>query len=1072
MSWLPVALVGVLVLLVGAVATMLLFFMTRAALMAIRHQRIRLEMGRISEIVARHRRGGFAEAGRLIAEVGPRTDPDLLDDAMRRGTGAPFSDLDPRVRARVRKIYEAFDLPDRHLERLGNSPLWRERADSALLLAQLGDARAIPTLVATLRDPDEDTSTVKAAAGRALGMFDIEGTVEALLGELSELDEWSSVRVADILVGLGNRAHAPASQGLRDGTDNLRMWSARILGRVGDSSAVPVLLGALDDPVPRVRAAAAEALGLLGDPRALPGLESRILREPSAEVRSTAARALGVIGDDDALTPLVLALGEPDYWVRARIIQAIDALGPRSPEPIIRALEGPDEALARGAAAALVRLGYAREWLDAMTDPTSGTSATEGEERLRALARLGELRGVVRALQSPAPPTLQGRFARILGSAGPPVADEARRVLRPMLRSAYAGVRAEAAAAYASLRPRDLQPLLRAVGDADPDVRTAAIDSLILAVPHCDLPPDWAHRLADLARSRDPALRTLALDLLDARPIPDASEPALLLLVDPDPGLRVRAVELLSDSGARAVAPLGPMLDDLAEEVRVAVAQALGRIGGPGAIRRLVAAARDSDPTTREEIAAALAKHGFDVLDSAWDTRRHTPPGEGRRAVGWARAKTGDRRAAVLLERFLGEMDPRVRASAAGALGRCPGEASIRALARPLLDPDARVRAAAVNALARTGGPAERPLLDGPLADPDGFVRRRALVALGRLGGPSSLARLAEALMHRGADEDAPYAAVGLTLVGTPAAVAALADWLHGASRLQDFAAAIQDEPALEAERIRESLGHFPIRPTAAELRGWARSLQTSLIVDMDPDQRLRGLELLRCADAGNRFQWLAPVVRSDPDGRVRARGVELLEHEDARTVQVLGAALTDPVVAVGMAALRSIAGAEWGADAADVLAGWVINVAGGGDIGFDHLARVALARLHAGRPTHLAAAVDVAPRPETRIVLLRALGDSRHPARDSELLRFLTHPDDVVRSEAAGALSTSTDPSVISGLMRSIEDESPRVRLAAIEALGTRAADRARAALAVAVNDPDPGVRAAALRVVPGGEG
>jgi HEAT repeat protein len=74
------------------------------------------------------------------------------------------------------------------------------------------------------------------------------------------------------------------------------------LGEIGDASAVPALIAALEDDDPDVIKAATRALVKVGTP-ALPGLIAA-LKHRRLRVRRLAAAALGEIGDQSGVPPL------------------------------------------------------------------------------------------------------------------------------------------------------------------------------------------------------------------------------------------------------------------------------------------------------------------------------------------------------------------------------------------------------------------------------------------------------------------------------------------------------------------------------------------------------------------------------------------------------------------------------------------------------------------------------------------------------------------------------------------------------------------------------------------------
>jgi HEAT repeat protein len=93
---------------------------------------------------------------------------------------------------------------------------------------------------------------------------------------------------------------------------DVRESAAEALGAIGDSRAVEPLIKALNDADSDVRESAAVGLGKIGDSRAVEPL-IRAFGDGSREVRrvgGVAAYALGKIGDSRAVEPLIRALGD------------------------------------------------------------------------------------------------------------------------------------------------------------------------------------------------------------------------------------------------------------------------------------------------------------------------------------------------------------------------------------------------------------------------------------------------------------------------------------------------------------------------------------------------------------------------------------------------------------------------------------------------------------------------------------------------------------------------------------------------------------------------------------------
>jgi HEAT repeat protein len=117
----------------------------------------------------------------------------------------------------------------------------------------------------------------------------------------------------------------------------LRGWLCYRVGKRELHAALPMLVHALNDPVPQVRSEAADALGRIGDPSTGHDLFKRYAIEEDPAVRSWLAESLGYTGYRPALPVLIDALAETDQWqLRAFAARALGLLGDRSALPALR----------------------------------------------------------------------------------------------------------------------------------------------------------------------------------------------------------------------------------------------------------------------------------------------------------------------------------------------------------------------------------------------------------------------------------------------------------------------------------------------------------------------------------------------------------------------------------------------------------------------------------------------------------------------------------------------------------------------------------------------------------------
>lgn len=131
----------------------------------------------------------------------------------------------------------------------------------------------------------------------------------------------------------------------------------------------------LGDSDPRVVAASARALGLIGDRRAVGPLVA-LLGDGHDDVRAAAAFSLGQLGAAEAVAPLIRLLGDTDHHVRADASHALGKLGAPAVAPLLSLLarqEQPDEVMR--ALVAMDQAALEEELIRALRDMNQGVRA-------------------------------------------------------------------------------------------------------------------------------------------------------------------------------------------------------------------------------------------------------------------------------------------------------------------------------------------------------------------------------------------------------------------------------------------------------------------------------------------------------------------------------------------------------------------------------------------------------------------------------------------------------------------------------------------------------------------------
>jgi len=171
-----------------------------------------------------------------------------------------------------------------------------------------------------------------------------EGDVDQLIAAaLRDEDCWVCLLAAEALGKIGDpRAVDPLIVALQDEASGVRGNAATALGMIGDPRAVDPLIVALQDEDSDVRWHAATALSMIGDLRTVEPLITA-LGNADWNVRGNAALALGGIDDKRSVEPLITVLGDEEPYVRERAVKSLGRIGdPRAVEPLIVALQDED----------------------------------------------------------------------------------------------------------------------------------------------------------------------------------------------------------------------------------------------------------------------------------------------------------------------------------------------------------------------------------------------------------------------------------------------------------------------------------------------------------------------------------------------------------------------------------------------------------------------------------------------------------------------------------------------------------------------------------------------------------
>ena len=341
---------------------------------------------------------GDADSAQAIAAMAAVHLPAVKAAALEADDGA--SPLDPAARAFRLAIFALTRLKAADaLMSVVLDPAGQPRVTwwpVAYALSRTDDARVVPALATLLRS---GSSVSRAFAARGLGARKAAGSASALvaLAQGWRTDPRVAVAAIRALAQIGSgEAAAPlrAVAQARDADPNLRLEAITALGVLKDQGSLGVVVDAVSDPWPAMRAAGLRALKEIDLDTfviVLSGLDA----DPHPSVRTAVVSLLPALGPARAVPRLSALMAGQDPAVAAAAIEAMAGM-PEKPngfaETLERLLAGGDVMVRAAAAAALGELrppGGARALAAAYTAGVTDDLFQARAAALAALAKYG-----------------------------------------------------------------------------------------------------------------------------------------------------------------------------------------------------------------------------------------------------------------------------------------------------------------------------------------------------------------------------------------------------------------------------------------------------------------------------------------------------------------------------------------------------------------------------------------------------------------------------------------------------------------------------------------------------------
>jgi HEAT repeat protein len=211
------------------------------------------------------------------------------------------------------------------------------RAQACRTLGRLGQADAVPLLVARLKDP---SLAVRRQAIGALADLRAVDAFGAVAQAIEDAGDWDNLLAVMALIRMGPESVGQVGA-LLEHSRSSAMTKAllQVIGRQGhaaDPGAVRVLAA---HPDPEIRTEAVRALGTIASDAESVAVCLAAMDDAEWPPRALAAWSLGRLGDERAIPRLAQAMGDTAYWVRHHSAEALAALGDPGEAALRRGLD-------------------------------------------------------------------------------------------------------------------------------------------------------------------------------------------------------------------------------------------------------------------------------------------------------------------------------------------------------------------------------------------------------------------------------------------------------------------------------------------------------------------------------------------------------------------------------------------------------------------------------------------------------------------------------------------------------------------------------------------------------------
>ena len=970
-----------------------------------------------------------------------------------------FAELKGQPRSHFRDLYDASGVTDRYLGLLKDSKSWKQRAFAAEKLGQIGSHRSVLELISVVKNVKDEDEDVRGASLRALGRIKDKRAIPFLIEALGYPETWLPSRIAEVLFNIGEEAIEPLKDELRNyRSENRRTWAAEILGWLDAKSSVYLLIEALSDISPEVRAKAAGALGKIRDEKAVTKLCEILISDPVPFVRVRISQALGAIGHPAVIDYLINVLKDPEWWVRVRAVEALEQLGDRAVPSLLVSLEDEDKEVRRRSAMALEQIGYVERLLEEY-----------GQEKYRPSLRktlfLVTQAGVIESITDKlirSEDHLKKRIVRLLGEAR--VKEASGPLLELLADTSEWTLKSRIIECLGRLGTKEAIPsLIDCLRNREFWVRKSAVEALgLLGAKNVE------DDIVGILNDPSSYARESALTALSRLRITKYREKVESLLVDPSPRVRIAALKYIRETGIPSDRKkIVELLSDISEGVRLEALRYFSEVADETVLSNAITLLRFGSDDIRSEIIEYIKQIrplSFQEVLGLIDTERLQA--EALSALIDIASVINDNKASDFIIKFTSDSNPSLRSRSYHALSLHRSKGHKEILGKGLCDPSETVRMAVLTGIALNPNEKLLEQAKGLFRDPDYNVRATLAFAIGASSNSTYKTILIEMLDDHSVRVVAA-ALLSLASFDDPIVLDTVLS-RKNIRQIRDEVKEITNDCRFESivetmrSRAQESNSLEVELLLVKDEKAFAQNLEETIKGALDPEIRLKAMEMLKIIAPGDMFIFVLAVMKRDPSPQVRVKAMELLtsmdRHDEA--ISALSLMLLDPALEVRIRA-TDLLGQYKQPEALEAL----LHALDTSDREFREAVTTSLSKMLIEDSDRVGDLIKRVPESKMRKVgMTWLMGKTRKRGAMKFLIGLLEDDDPDVRASAVGALGKFKKKQLVKHLGRVLYDPNERVRAAAVNAISLIGGDEAFELIETSLKDIDEFVRVRAV--------